>query len=448
MRHNGSRGMTSVSQSPSGRSVRLLNFDTGHVREAVVGDLLGEGASSTVWSLQGEEYVPFAVKLYRDEAPLKIIPRIEELRSRRLNEVAIPGRRSGELYSSFAAPMGFAMPTDTVRIVGLLLPRVDTDNLKPLHSMWGTPSLDALHNSVATASSLWRLISFAHSVDVVLGDISDANLYVSDNGTGIMSVIDVDSFAPRSVDKERNFEPTHATDNYRATELLESIASKESDVFAASVVTLQMLLGVHPFSGIPSGVANPTPQVNIDASVSWLLDRATVRIPPPYDESAGLDSLPSRLANALARGIASSAAERPEADEVARAFDDWRIKTRSCGHEAFISRPCPRCPYTPRTVQWRTGARAPQTKATPAKPVVMAATAASVQEAGFGPPQPPADVRLRSTTQTSSGTRQSTVVPNVRQASKLTVAQIAWICMFSIAIFTLFVVWGIMAHRS
>lgn len=154
-----------------------------------------------------------------------------------------------------------AWPTSTVHqkpgapVCGLLMPKVS--GFKEVHTLYGPKSrLTQFPNAtwpflVHTAMNTARAFAVIHEQGLVIGDVNQSNLYVSDKST--VKLIDCDSFQIVQNGHAYLCEvgvPTHTPPELQGKPFHSVTRSANHDNFGLAIIIFQLLfMGRHPFSG-------------------------------------------------------------------------------------------------------------------------------------------------------------------------------------------------------
>jgi DNA-binding helix-hairpin-helix protein with protein kinase domain len=216
----------------------------------------------------------------------------ESHRSRLIERLTVLGEPPWRRGTGAPHPVPAAWPIDRVRriddgaLIGFTMPYLRP----PTHHLL-VGLLDDNERNVrlpaagwfwlaAAATNLARMVARLNQLGVVVGDLAPPNLFVT--GGAKLTVVDVDGWQIRP---PRGGEPLpcpFSRSEYTAPELLDqpagTVRRASSDRWALAVVTAQILLmGTHPFAGVPAGGSPPYDEVsNVLARRCWLLGHQVI----------------------------------------------------------------------------------------------------------------------------------------------------------------------------
>ena len=250
---------------------------------------------------------------------------------------------------------------DSGEVIGYAMQRVGTPEFLPLGTLFN-PMQRRTHFPdiswrflVGLARNLAGLIAVIHARDLVLGDISHANLVVSQRG--YLSFLDCDSIQFTDPRSGEHFPCLFLTPEYAAPELQRNGRMERSpatDVFSLAVLVCRLgLVGDPPFMGIHASERDGDPDAarNIVHGYSYLVRPNEMGLPPGTLDP-GL--LPPPLL-ALARRAFGPGHEdpsaRPTADEWLGALDTAMQTIAACNLQPLhaYSDHLPGCPWCART---------------------------------------------------------------------------------------------------
>jgi DNA-binding helix-hairpin-helix protein with protein kinase domain len=161
----------------------------------------------------------------------------------------------------FTWPEGLLKESSTGKFVGYVMPKLQ--NMKPLFDLKSPASRKQANVKedpkflVTVARNVASVVRHAHSCSLVLGDISDMNIWV--DRMGRVTFIDTDSF--QFFEKEQFFCRVGSPE-YLAPELIghpgQYWRNPSSDLFSLGVVIFQLLMnGYHPYMGVGPNSTSP-----------------------------------------------------------------------------------------------------------------------------------------------------------------------------------------------
>lgn len=322
---------------PQGRSLRL-------------GGELGKGGEGTVFRLADRRDV--AVKVYTAPLTAERARKIELLAS----------LASTEVQNYTAWPISLVLDTKG-RARGLLLPVVEQG--KDIHNLYG-PSSRRQHFPHAdwrfllhVATNLSRAFAAVHAKGLVIGDVNQGSVLVSQNGT--VKLIDVDSFQV-PVSGARPLLCTVAVPLFLPPELYGAplatvVRTPQHDAFGLAVLLFQLLLqGRHPYAGVYSGQGDMPIERAIPENRFAYGSSGKSRGMAPPPNSVGLEILPNYVAQQFEAAFSAQAAKvgRPPAVQWMRALDRLASDLVRCGRNkshqyAKTLQACPWCTFEQKT---------------------------------------------------------------------------------------------------
>jgi DNA-binding helix-hairpin-helix protein with protein kinase domain len=230
-----------------------------------------------------------------------------------------------------------AWPTDLIHntseeCVGFVMPRIsrgrEIDRLAhPAEQRLAFPAIDygfLLH----TAMNVARAAATIHATGCVIGDLNERNVLVLADGT--VRFIDVDSFQinfggevfPCPVGSELFTPP-----ELRGRTLAQEQRTPNHDAFGLAVLIFQLLLlGRHPFAGVPRDGQSRTIEEAISEGLYAFGDGTSTRVSPPPN-TISVRSLGS-LSDLFQRAFTTLM--RPTAGDWMHALDRERSRLRRC----------------------------------------------------------------------------------------------------------------------
>jgi DNA-binding helix-hairpin-helix protein with protein kinase domain len=333
-------------------STEVLLASTSRQRLTLSSRPLGQGGQATVFSVDADPSL--VVKLYH-EPTAEIERRLESMLL-----LAHPDEfllEDGTGHPALTWPSAMVTDVDSGQVIGYAMRRIGEPDFLPLGTLFNAiqrrrhfPDI-SWRFLVGLARNLAGLTAAIHDRELVLGDVSHANIMVSRNG--YLSFLDCDSMQftdPRSGER---FLCEFLTPEYAAPELhrdAEQERSAATDNFSLAVLVCQLLLpGDSPHRGIRLGGDDnhaDTAQ-NIIDGYSYLVHPEEMRLPAGTLDPALLPPPVLRLARrAFGDGHIDQAA-RPRAEEWLAALDDAMASIAVCGEQRYhaYSDHLPACPW-------------------------------------------------------------------------------------------------------
>lgn len=338
--------MTLVSQLRSGDLVSLTNPVSSGSLTVVLGKVINRGRSR-IFEVQeyGSSIVISSIVAKIYDNPGDIRPDLSQLvvlaAERKLDEITPVVRDRNQNFTPVSTPL-YTVCVDQ-RVVGVAMTRVPSRFVE-LSQLTASDHAADLRIGVMAAFQLARLVEEIHRRGFIVGDFSDNNVMVDEEGH--VSLVDVDSYGVQAT----RILPHGVTQNWRAAEGRRQPLSQRSDLFTLGIHCSALLFGgVGAFDGVDPAVDTSSPQHNIDANKSWLWD-TSIQIPTAARRSAGLRDLPNDLSTAVRSVLFHDPAERPQdASSLVRALSNslTMLEKQDCGHIAFTNVGCVQCRATP-----------------------------------------------------------------------------------------------------
>ena len=312
-----------------------------------LGPLLGQGGEASVYEVAAEPAL--AAKLWKEPSPAQRAKLLAMLRT----VPDDPGLTGGHV--SLAWPLGSVLD-HTGQVVGFVMPRLATGDVRPLHQVYHPGSRRSRapgigwHYLVRVARNLSSTLAALHAVGYVVGDLNESNVLVSDRA--LVSLIDLDSIQVR--DGRTVWRCPVGKLEYTAPELIgksfREVDRKPShDVFALAVLVFQLLMeGSHPFSGVWQGTGEPPGlERNIAAHRSPWLGSRLLKVPPAAPPPRILGP---RLRRLFARSLQAPAFARPKARDWQRELDRFEAGLKQCKTNPLhqFAGHLPACPWCQR----------------------------------------------------------------------------------------------------
>ena len=212
----------------------------------------------------------------------------------KINKLKVMIKNPPEICSLQKEHIALAWPVDLLErengdCVGFLMPEVvggrdllNVYNHKLRNKVLPQCNWYYLHS---IAQNLAAMVHSLHTLNCVVGDLKPENILVS--GTGLISIIDVDSFQIYDSTTQKIFRCGFASEEFTPPEMLgidlrEVDRTEIQDRFGLAVIIWLLLFGSHPFSGIWLGNEDDPP--NIDERIKnghWIAAPNTPLKPTP-----------------------------------------------------------------------------------------------------------------------------------------------------------------------
>ncbi|MBD2189186.1 WD40 domain-containing protein [Pseudanabaena mucicola] len=151
--------------------------------------------------------------------------------------------------------------TDLDRVVGFLMPKLDTSKAKPIFQYYNpstrrkeSPRFSYI-SLMRTARNLARAVRSVHSRGYVIGDVNESNVLVADDA--IVTLVDTDSFQVNdgnTVYRCTVGKPEYTPPELQGMSFRDVDRSVKHDLFGLGVLIYQLLMeGTHPFGGVFTG---------------------------------------------------------------------------------------------------------------------------------------------------------------------------------------------------
>lgn len=174
--------------------------------------------------------------------------------------------------AAFAGHSSIAWPVDLLhtikgrqKIVGYLMPKViRAEAVHILYTPKNRRQQKPLFNYLylhRTARNLAAAINLLHNRNIIIGDVNESNILVSD--TALVTLVDTDSFQVHDSYTDYTFRCPVGKAEFTAPELQgqsfrELVRLPEQDLFGLGVLIFQLLMeGTHPFAGVYQGRGDP-----------------------------------------------------------------------------------------------------------------------------------------------------------------------------------------------
>jgi DNA-binding helix-hairpin-helix protein with protein kinase domain len=316
---------------------------------------IGEGGQAAVFAVTGDPRM--VVKLYH--RPTAEIER--RLESMLLLARPDEFRSDGTAHPALTWPSAMVEDADTGAVLGYAMQRVGSPEFLPLGTLFN-PMQRRQHFPdiswrflVGLARNLAGLIAVLHERELVLGDISHANLVVSQRG--YLTFLDCDSMQFTDPRSGEHFPCLFLTAEYAPPELQRNermARSPATDNFSLAILVCRLVsLGDHPFNGIRIGGHDDDADAsrNIVDGYSYLVRPEQLGLPSGTLDP-GLLPPPVLALGQRAFGPGhDDPSARPSADEWLGALDTAMETIAACDlnpHHAYSDH-LPGCPWCART---------------------------------------------------------------------------------------------------
>lgn len=298
-------------------------------RAITLGEELGGGAEGKIFRLA--ETTDLCAKLYLDPTPESHERLVAMMR-------AAPSQWRGD----HAEHMHLAWPREVLkdmegRTRGFLMPLVEGPPLTHLfdpHKRLTAIETPTWRVVVTVAARVARLLAMLHAADVVMGDLSPANLVLSP--TGHITLVDCDTVQFTDPETGKVHRCTKKTPEYTAPEVNSGHVTElrpSQDDFGLAILICQLLMeGEHPFEGVPADATAP----EFTATDNIALQNNRILFPErftPHADGVPLNVLPPRVIE-LARACFGEGhrdpAARPSANDWAGALDQIGFQLMGC----------------------------------------------------------------------------------------------------------------------
>lgn len=316
---------------------------------------IGAGGQATVFGVDAD--AGLAVKLYH-EPSAEIERRLESMLLLAHADEFLSDDGAG--HPALTWPSAMVEDVDTSAVIGYAMRRVGPPEFLPLGTLFNPVQRRQYFPDISwrfllgLGRNLAGLVAALHERELVLGDISHANLVVSRRG--YFSLLDCDSMQftdPRSGER---FPCLFLTAEYAPPELLTNGGAERStatDDFSLAVLVCRLLLvGDHPFMGIRLGGLDDDADTarNIADGYSYLVRPDEMGLPPGTFDPGLLPPPVSALASRAFGPGHQDPSARPAAEEWLAALDTAMESIAVCGlqrHHAY-SEHLPGCPWCAR----------------------------------------------------------------------------------------------------
>lgn len=332
------------------REIVLSSYD-GRRDTVVLDDYLGAGSGGTVHPVR--DIPNLLVKLSHRPGPDRVDDRIDFFWAAGPRWAV--DRRS-ELWR-MAWPYAKALDPRTGETIGFAMPWLASPLYHQLAQVLRDGPTGRFRDptwgqTVRTAAGLARTVEAVSARGVVIADLSEENVFVTEGGIAVLADVDgwqltvpgTGEILPCQGSRPEVTPPEHLDDDVR------NPAEREpsSDRWALAVVVATILLGLHPFYG--SREDEPTEweeEHHVRERMCWLFD-SSLRVPARTPPARLLPPRLMRLFEACFVAGYDTPARRPTAQQWADSLESVAKDLTSCGRQplhlfARTAAPCPWC---------------------------------------------------------------------------------------------------------
>jgi DNA-binding helix-hairpin-helix protein with protein kinase domain len=298
-----------------------------HTGRAVhTGKLLGKGGQGSVYEVVGNPDV--VAKIFHTPASTELAQKLKimtGLANPQLLKVASWPTATLHAQSANGATRGFVMP----RVSGY----------EEVHQLHGPKSRLAVFPKadwrflIHVAANTSRALANLHQIGVVMGDVNDRNVLVSQQGT--VRLIDCDSFQV-SAGGQVFLCPvgvgTHTPPELQGKALDQTQRSANHDAFGLGVLIFQLLfMGRHPFSGrfLGGGDQPPIEKAIAEGRFAYGNDASQRQMSPP-PHTLPLEALSPEVVALFRRAFATPPVQRPTATEWVQSLTRLQAAVVTC----------------------------------------------------------------------------------------------------------------------
>ncbi|HEY0023416.1 MAG TPA: hypothetical protein VGB24_10915 [Longimicrobium sp.] len=378
-----------------------MRVRTGNGLQLTLNDDFKAGRSGRVYTVR--EYPQIVVKIYMEDAP-RHVDRVRAM------------VRSWRPTAWLEQGLHLAWPLDTVTmddgaVVGFAMERLDSDVFAPIQAVLKPGERARAYpgstweSQFRVARNLARAVARLHRNDVVVGDLSEKNVWVSKDG--VVAFLDCDSMQFRDAESGTLFPSLYITEDVAPPELLEGQdpgvpRRPESDNFTLAVIVCQLLMdGAHPFRGVPRQGSSTHRTDNVLSGDAWLLHPQRMKRLRQWPQHPSDVPLPPRVLTLAEQCFGPglrTLERRPTAAAWAEVLGLAMEELRTCDAERthVFHRGATDCPWCRRdgrtTLPVSRPVPAPPTRPTPQSPAVEVRPPRSGAAPVVKPPPPPKPV--------------------------------------------------------
>ena len=295
-------------------------------RTVRTGRLLGKGGQGSVYDVAGRPDV--VAKIFHQPVSREQAQKL----------ALMTGLSNPQILKIASWPMATLharSPADPV--LGFVMPRIA--GYQEIHSLHGPKSRLATFPQadwrflIHVAANASRAMANLHQIGVVMGDVNDRNVLVSQQS--LVRLIDCDSFqvtaggrvflCPVGVG-------THTPPELQGKALDQTPRTANHDVFGLAVLIFQLLfMGRHPFSGrfLGRGEQPSIEQAIAEGRFAYGTSAGQRQMSPP-PHTLPLEALPPEFDTLFRRAFTTPAGERPTAAEWTQALTRLQAATIAC----------------------------------------------------------------------------------------------------------------------
>ena len=247
----------------------MANYRDSKGQSINLGKKIGTGGEGVVWETNRSGYL---AKIYNN---LPDTEKVEKLKVMLANPPQDPTSTQNHICIAWVRDLVY---DSTNKCVGFLMPSIN--QAKGIFEVYNSQSRQKVAPGFnwnylhATALNVAAIIQAIHDKGYVIGDINQKNFLV--NETGMVSIIDTDSFQVTDPNTQKVFRCRVVTPEFTPPELLEKDVSQLTqnryhDRFRLAVIIYLLLFGGnHPFSGQWNGSGNQPAQGELIKQGFWL----------------------------------------------------------------------------------------------------------------------------------------------------------------------------------
>jgi DNA-binding helix-hairpin-helix protein with protein kinase domain len=319
---------------------------TDHAGRTIgIGSLIGKGGEGAVYEVVGNQQL--VAKIYHQAPSPQKVAKLTAM-----VHLADPG-----ISKCAAWPVATLQADSVTRVVGILLPRLD--HAKEIYKLYSPAE-----RAVVFPSASWKFLIRAarntaiafetlHQRTIVIGDVNQGNLFVSDRAT--VSLIDCDSFQirqPRGAFLCEVGVPHFTPPELQSANFAQTPRTANHDNFGLAILIFHLLfMGRHPFAGRYSGSGDmPIERAISEHRFAFGSEAARLQMAPPPN-SLTLKNLPRNVGTLFERAFNKGGEDpnsRPSAAEWAEALGQLEAALTDCQQDPGHSYPkiqstCPWC---------------------------------------------------------------------------------------------------------